>query len=82
MSELQLLGDLIAHQVQLRPGETAARALDRRSNRLGRGLVIEPLTMDPSEVGLFGYTTYRNGGAEAIKRGGQAMYQKMVASVI
>lgn len=39
VSELQLLGDLIAHQVQLRPGETAARALDRRSNRLGRGLV-------------------------------------------
>jgi non-ribosomal peptide synthetase component F len=39
VSELQLLGDLIAHQVQLRPGETAARALDRRSNRLGRALV-------------------------------------------
>ena len=39
MSELQLLGDLVAHQVQLRPAETEARTLDRRSNRLGRALV-------------------------------------------
>ncbi len=47
-----------------------------------RGLLIEPLTLDPSEVGLFGYTTYLNGGAEATKRGGQAMYQKIIAGII
>lgn len=39
MSELQLLGDLVAHQAELRPAEGALRSLDRRSNRLGRALV-------------------------------------------
>jgi len=39
VSELQLLGDLVAHQAELRPAEGAVRSLDRRSNRLGRALV-------------------------------------------
>ena len=38
MSEFLLLGDIVAHQAVLRPAETAVRALDRRSNRLGRAL--------------------------------------------
>ena len=38
--------------------------------------------MSALPVGLFGYTTYLNGGAAASKREGQAHYQKIISGII